>query len=75
MDRHLQIIAAHKHGLVEYLAELTRKDGAGAPESLAAALGVLVDGAIVQSAVFGSLAHSARAPSRKSKAKAMAGSA
>ena len=24
-DRHLQIIAAHKHGLVEYLAELTRR--------------------------------------------------
>ena len=54
-DRHLQIIAAHKRGLVEYLAELMRDAGAREPESLAVALGVLVDGAIVQAAVFGSL--------------------
>ena len=62
-DRHLQIIAAHKRGLVEYLAELMRDAGAREPESLAAALGVLVDGAIVQAAVFGSLdpIHAAKA--------------
>jgi AcrR family transcriptional regulator len=54
-DRHLHIIAAHKRSLVEYLADLMRDDGVGNPESLGLALGVLVDGAIVQSAVFGSL--------------------
>jgi AcrR family transcriptional regulator len=54
-DRHLQIIAAHKRDLVGYLTELMRDAGAREPESLAAALGVLIDGAIVQAAVFHSL--------------------
>lgn len=54
-DRHLQIIAAHKRGLVECLAELISDAGASDPETVAVALGVLVDGAIVQAAVFGSL--------------------
>ena len=54
-DRHLKIIAEHKRRLVEYLAELMRDAGAREPESLAVALGVLVDGAIIQAAVFGSL--------------------
>ena len=55
-DRHLQIIAAHKRGLVECLAEFIRDLGADDPQAVALALGVLVDGAIVQAAVFGSLA-------------------
>jgi len=61
-DRHLQIIAAHKRGLVEYLAEFMRDAGVNDPATVAVALGVLVDGAIVQAAVFGSLdpIHTAR---------------
>ena len=54
-DRLLQIVAAHKRGLVECLAKLLRDAGAHDPESAAGALGVLVDGAIVQAAVFRSL--------------------
>jgi AcrR family transcriptional regulator len=66
-DRHLQIIADHKRGLVQYLAELMRRAGGSEPESLAMTLGVLVDGAIVQAAVFGSLdpIHAAKAASRR----------
>jgi AcrR family transcriptional regulator len=66
-DRHLQIIADHKRGLVEYLAELMRRAGGSEPESLAMTLGVLVDGAIVQAAVFGSPdpIHAAKAASRR----------
>jgi len=66
-DRHLQIIAAHKRGLVAYLAELMRDAGAREPEPLAFALGVLVDGAIVQAAVFGSLdpVHAAKAAAQR----------
>ena len=61
-ERHLRIIAVHKRGLVEYLTELMRDAGAAEPEQLAVALGVLVDGAIVQAAVFHSLdpIHAAR---------------
>ncbi len=61
-DRQLQIIAAHKRGVVERLAELMRDAGANDPDSVAVALGVLIDGAIVQAAVFGSLEpiHTAR---------------
>ena len=54
-ERHLQIIAAHKRGLVAYLTELMREADAAEPERLGAALGVLIDGAIVQAAVFRSL--------------------
>jgi AcrR family transcriptional regulator len=54
-DRHLEIIAAHKRDLVEYLTELMRDAGAAEPEPLGVALGVLIDGAIVQAAVFRSL--------------------
>jgi len=53
--RHLQIIADHKRSLIAYLAERMRDAGVPEPESVAVALGVLVDGAIVQAAVFGSL--------------------
>ena len=54
-DRHLEIIAAHKRAVVAYLANLMRGVGARDPDSLAAALAVLVDGAMVQAAVFASL--------------------
>ena len=54
-DRHRRIIAAHKGSLVEYLSQLMHETGAREPESLATGLGVLIDGAIVQAAVFDSL--------------------
>ena len=62
-DRVSRLVADHKRSVVAYLAELIRDAGASQPDELAAVLGVLVDGAIVQAAVFGSLdpIHAARA--------------
>ena len=53
-DSHRTIIAAHKRDLVEHLARLATLAHPTAPGWLPAALAVLVDGAIVQCAVFGS---------------------
>jgi AcrR family transcriptional regulator len=52
-DVHRAVVAAHKRALVAYLATLATRDHPGAPPWLPDALGVLIDGAIVQSAVFG----------------------
>lgn len=60
-DLHRTIIAAHKRSLIEHVAALALADRPDAPEWLPAAMGVLIDGAIVQSAVFGSSAPVAAA--------------
>lgn len=51
-DTHRTIIAAHKRELIEYLAELATRDRPSAPPWLGAALAVLIDGTIVQCAIF-----------------------
>lgn len=51
-DSHRSIIAAHKRELIEHLADLASRAHPGAPAWLPAALGVIVDGAIVQCTVF-----------------------
>lgn len=53
-DSHRTIIAAHKRDLVEHLASLVSLGSADAPIWLPAALGVIVDGAIVQCTIFAS---------------------
>lgn len=53
-DSHRTIIAVHKRDLIDYLANLTSRGHPGAPAWLPAALGVIVDGAIVQCTTFGS---------------------
>jgi AcrR family transcriptional regulator len=53
-DSHRMIIAAHKRDLIEHLANLASRGRLGAPAWLPAALGVIVDGAIVQCTVFAS---------------------
>lgn len=53
-DTHRAIIAAHKRDLVEHLARLTARDHPNAPSWFAAALAVIVDGAIVQCTIFAS---------------------
>lgn len=53
-DTHRTIIAAHKRDLVEHLAQLAARDHPNAPSWFPAALAVIVDGAIVQCAVFAS---------------------
>jgi AcrR family transcriptional regulator len=55
-DHHRQIVADHKRSLIDHLAQLAARDHPSAPSWVAAALGVLIDGALVQSAVFGSAA-------------------
>lgn len=50
------IIAAHKADLVRHLATLVARDRVAASDWLPAALGVVIDGAIVQCTVFGSTA-------------------
>jgi AcrR family transcriptional regulator len=54
-DTHRTIIAAHKHGLVEHLANLAARDHPTAPPWLPAALAVIIDGAIVQCTIFASV--------------------
>ncbi len=53
-DSHRSIIAAHKRDLIEHLATLASRDHPDAPDWLPAALGVIVDGAIVQCTIFAS---------------------
>lgn len=53
-ESHRTIIAAHKRDLIEYLADLATRDRPNATPWLAAALAVLIDGAIVQCAIFAS---------------------
>lgn len=53
-DSHRTIIAAHKRDLIEYLANLASLGHPGAPAWLPTALGVIVDGAIVQCTIFAS---------------------
>jgi AcrR family transcriptional regulator len=52
---HRAIAADHKRDLVQYLAALAATSHPDAPDWLPGALGVLIDGAIVQAAVFGSV--------------------
>jgi len=52
-DGHRSIIAGHKRDLVAHLTTLATRDHPGAPEWLPVAFGVLLDGAIVQCAIFG----------------------
>ncbi len=52
-DDHRAIVASHKSSLVEHLSSLAVRDHPDAPSWLAPAIAVLIDGAIVQSAVFG----------------------
>lgn len=54
-DTHRAIVADHKRALVEYVSAVVGRSYQRAPEWFAGALGVLIDGAIVESAVFGSL--------------------
>jgi AcrR family transcriptional regulator len=54
-DEHRAIAAGHKRDLVRHLASLAARAHPGAPEWLPGALGVLIDGCIVQAAVFGSV--------------------
>jgi hypothetical protein len=53
---HRAIVADHKRDLVQYLASLAAQSHPDAPEWLPRALAVLIDGCIVQAAVFGSVA-------------------
>jgi len=53
-DSHRRIIAAHKRDLIDHLAHLAARSHPGAPAWLPAALGVIVDGAIVQCTIFAS---------------------
>lgn len=61
-DSHRRIVAAHKRGLVEHLARLVVRDHPDAPSWLPSAIAVIIDGAIVQCAVFASTdpLHAAR---------------
>lgn len=53
-DSHRAIIATHKRDLIEHLALLASRDHPSAPSWLAAALAVIIDGAIVQCIIFAS---------------------
>ena len=53
-ERHRTIIAGHKRDLVAHLAALATRDHPDAPDWMPSAIGVLLDGAFVQCAVFGS---------------------
>ena len=55
-DRHRAIVADHKRALVQHVSIVVHGAYPSAPEWFASALGVLLDGAVVDSAVFGSLA-------------------
>jgi AcrR family transcriptional regulator len=52
-DAHRVVIADHKRSLIDYLAALAARDHPDAPQWLVPAFAVLIDGAIVQTAVFG----------------------
>jgi AcrR family transcriptional regulator len=51
---HRTIIAAHKRSLIEHLAQLAGRGHPNAPSWFPAALAVIIDGAIVQCAIFAS---------------------
>jgi len=53
---HRAIIAAHKAALIDYLAELARTSGFRRDRDIGAAIAILLDGAIVQAAIFDSVA-------------------
>ena len=55
-DSHRTIVSAHKRDLIEHLAHLAARGHPSAPPWLPAALGVIVDGAIVQCTIFASTA-------------------
>ena len=63
VDVHRTIIADHKRALIEHVAALALADHPDAPPWLPAAIGVLIDGAIVQSGVFNTVAPVAAARS------------
>ena len=50
---HRSIIAGHKRDLIDHLAAMAIRDHPNAPDWLPAAVGVILDGAIVQCAIFG----------------------
>lgn len=52
-DEHLVIVAAHTRELLDYLSSMVLRDHPDAPEWMAAAIAVLVDGAIVQAVIVG----------------------
>jgi AcrR family transcriptional regulator len=52
---HRAIIAGHKATLIDYLAELARAGRFRRADELAATLAILLDGAIVQAAIFDSV--------------------
>ena len=51
-DSHRGIISNHKRELIAYIAGLTEAAHPGSPPWLSDVMGVLIDGAIVQSAIF-----------------------
>lgn len=53
-DSHRTITAAHKRDVIDHLVDLVSRGYSGAPAWLPAALGVIVDGAIVQCTIFAS---------------------
>jgi len=55
-DSHRTIVANHKQDLVGFLATCAEQEHPGSPPWLPGAVGALIDGAIVQSTVFGSTA-------------------
>lgn len=54
-DAHRQIVARHKQSLIEHLVELANRHPTRLPPWMPAAIGVLLDGAIAQSAVLNSI--------------------
>ena len=65
-DQHRAIVAAHKRALLEHVSVVVHGAYPSVPDWFASALGVLIDGAVVDSAVFGSLAPIADASSAAS---------
>jgi len=53
-ETHRRIIAAHKEDLLTYLTSLAAGDGYPHPERLGRMIGVLLDGAMVEAAIFSS---------------------
>ena len=66
-DEHRALVVAHKRSLVDYLAVLAARDHPGSPEWLVLAIAVLIDGAIVQTAVLND--HSPIAAARMAAAR------
>ncbi len=60
-DGHRAVIAAHKRDLIEHLTTLALRDRPNAPVWLAPSVGVVLDGTIVQCAIFESTAPLAAA--------------